>query len=209
MTQEKFKQLVSAALTFGALSIPGFSDWLHAAGGTAEVMTLTGALFVVIHGIYSKMHDKAVTAFASAVVLALLVPAPAMAQTGDYRGGVLATYNLTNLEVGVDRVQGATVEIDVNVPGAPLSVVLHGSSTDPLTFSGVGPRIGHNLGPVEIFGHWLLGSLKVGPMATDGVDSKAGGGINIPIGSGRWLLRVGVDHDGTVSYTTVGVGARF
>ena len=59
MTLEKIKQLVAAALTFGVLSLPGFSDLLHSVGGQAEVLILTGALYTVIHGIVGYVHGAA------------------------------------------------------------------------------------------------------------------------------------------------------
>ena len=50
MSLEKIKQLVAAAMTFGVLAVPGFSDLLNSVGGQAEVLILTGALWTVIHG---------------------------------------------------------------------------------------------------------------------------------------------------------------
>ena len=73
MSADKVKQLVAAGITFGTLAIPGFSDWLHAVGGQAEVLTLTGALYVVIHGIVEKLHAKVT---APMIVAALVVLAP-------------------------------------------------------------------------------------------------------------------------------------
>ena len=48
MTLEKIKQLVAAAVTFGVLAVPGFSDFLHSVGGQAEVLILTGALWTTL-----------------------------------------------------------------------------------------------------------------------------------------------------------------
>ena len=61
MTLEKIKQLVAAAVTFGVLAVPGFSDFLHAVGGQAEVLILTGALWTTIHGaiLYFYPHPPA------------------------------------------------------------------------------------------------------------------------------------------------------
>ena len=59
MTLEKIKQLIAAALTFGVLSVPGFSDLLHSVGGQAEVLILTGALWTVIHGVILYFHPPA------------------------------------------------------------------------------------------------------------------------------------------------------
>ena len=100
MDEDKLKQLIAAALTFGALSIPGFSEWLHSVGGQAEVLILTGSLWKVIHLTVDWLHARgaAPAAKVSAVILALvLVPSFAWAQDAPAqpdRGGILATYSL-------------------------------------------------------------------------------------------------------------------
>ena len=66
----------------------------------------------------------------------------------------------------------------------------------------------HDLGPFEAFGHYLFGVLKTGSDATDGVNQRRGGGVNVPL-TGRLFLRMGADHDGTAVYSVVGLGARW
>ena len=57
-TADRVKAIVAAALTFATLTIPGFSDLLHSAGGQAEVLTLTGALYLVISGVVHYVHGR-------------------------------------------------------------------------------------------------------------------------------------------------------
>ena len=59
MNADKIKQIVAAALTFGVLSIPGFSDWVNAAGGQAEIVAAVVAVYTVVHGVVHYVHTKA------------------------------------------------------------------------------------------------------------------------------------------------------
>ena len=124
-------------------------------------------------------------------------------------GSVLVSYNLADLEPGVmDRASGLQLEADLKIPGTVISVVGHLSDHGEVNFSGVGPRITHDLGPLAIFGHYLFGHLTAGGEATAGLDAKKGGGIEVPLGH-RVVMRIGADHDGTTLYSIVGLGIRF
>ena len=138
---------------------------------------------------------------------------PAAAQTPDPapedRGTVLVSFNLADLEPGVtDRLAGLQIEADLKILGTVLSFVGHVSKTDPVGFVGAGPRVTHDLGPLSVFGHFLFGRVSDGDMATEGLDVKKGGGIEVPLGH-RTVIRIGADHDGTTLYSVVGVGVRF
>lgn len=215
--QDKLTEIVKAGLAFGALAIPHFSDFLAALGGEAAVMQNVAGAYGIYHmvGLAVDYFRGKAAAMAAALLLLLLPATPALAQAPEPvqptdRGGVLVSYDLADLEPGaMDRLSGFTAEVDVVVPQqSPLSVVLHYSAADPRSFTGVGPRVHYNLGPITLFGHYLFGQLSVGDMATDHIDSKKGGGVMVPLRDGL-VLRIGADHDGTVSYSTVGVGWRF
>ena len=145
---------------------------------------------------------------AALAIAFLAVSSPALAQTlPGWTSGLLVSYNLADVEAA-DPLTGFAAEVDFRFGGLPISFVGHVSSTDPQSFTGAGLRITHDVGPLEVFGHYLFGSLKTGSDATDGVDQRRGGGVNVPINE-RLFLRMGADHDGTVVYTVVGLGARW
>ena len=121
--------------------------------------------------------------------------------------GVLISYNLADLETAAP-LQGFAAEVDFRFADTPISFVGHVSRTDPSAFTGAGLRVTHDLGPFEAFGHYLFGVLKTGTDASDGVNQRRGGGVNVPL-TGRLFLRMGADHDGTAVFTVVGLGARW
>ena len=124
-------------------------------------------------------------------------------------GSVLVSYNLADLEPGVEnRASGVSLEADLKIPGTVISFVGHVSDHGEVKFGGAGPRITHDLGPLKIFGHYLFGHLTAGGEATEGLDAKKGGGVEVPLGH-RVVIRIGADHDGTTLYSIVGVGVRF
>ena len=231
--QDKVKEVVSAAITLGTLSIPGFSDWINAVGGQAEVFVLTGALWRIIHGIVDKVHAGAVKIAALPVVLALLLPVPAMAQEpAPDRGAVWINYNLENAEPGMDHLAGFSAEADATVKGTPLSIVghvsRHSGEMSTVTYAALGPRVTKTFGALRVYGHYLYGNASIGmddSKTMDGMmtmpggglmpvsalepnNHRRGGGIMIPFGSGG-EVRIGADHDGKSLYSTVGVGWRF
>ena len=135
---------------------------------------------------------------------------PALAQPPAVPGwdsGVLISYNLADLET-TTPLAGFSAEVDFRFADTPISFVGHVSRTDPHQFTGAGLRVTHDLGPFEAFGHYLFGTLKTGTDATDGVNQRRGGGVNVPL-AGRLFLRMGADHDGTAVYSVVGLGARW
>ena len=156
------------------------------------------------------MRFKLSTTAAMLVMLLLILqPAPAVAQDEPDIGSVLVSFNLADLKPGVtNRLSGLSLEADLKIPGTVLSVVGHVSDHGAVNFSGVGPRVTHDLGPLKIYGHYLFGHLTAGGVATAGLDAKKGGGIEVPLGH-RAVIRIGADHDGTTLYSIVGVGFRF
>ena len=56
---DKIKAMIAAGLTFGVLSIPGFSEWVNAAGGQAEIIAAVVAIYTIAHGIVHYLHTKA------------------------------------------------------------------------------------------------------------------------------------------------------
>ena len=212
MDEDKLKQLIAAALTFGALSIPGFSEWLHSVGGQAEVLILTGSLWKVIHLTVDWLHARgaAPAAKVSAVILALvLVPSFAWAQDAPAqpdRGGILATYSLAHMAPSMGRI---ALEADVRIAGTPLLFLGHVSEDG----AGVGPQVRHDVGSVTLFGHTLIGSFTSGMDATRESGLRHGGGVEVPIRDGL-VLRVGFDRTTAagmdpVVASSVGFGWRF
>ena len=149
--------------------------------------------------------------YACALML-LFLPVGALAQEPAPEpsiGSVLVAYNLAELEPGnINRLAGFQIEADLKIPGTVLSFVGHLSNTDPVGFTGAGPRITHDLGPLSVFGHYLFGDISGGDVATAGLDLKKGGGIEVPLGH-RAVIRIGADHDGQTLFSIVGVGVRF
>ena len=210
--KDKITHVVSGIITLGSMLWSPLGGWVNAAGGQAEIIAAVLAVYTVVHGIIHYGHGKVA---GTLVVLALLLPAPVMAQTPDPvpdRGGVMLAYNLTSLEVGMDRATGWTIEGDVHVPQLPaVSLVAHVSATNTSpgwTFAGIGPRGEYDFGAVKLFAHWLIGSVKVGDLARPGLDHKGGGGLMIPLGR-RWEIQLGGDHDGDYAHGRLGVGWRF
>ena len=58
MTADKIKQIIAAGLTLGVLSIPGFSAWVNAAGGQAEIIAAVVAIYTLVHGVVHYAHTK-------------------------------------------------------------------------------------------------------------------------------------------------------
>ena len=58
MSADKIKQIIAAGLSFGVLSIPGFGEWVNAAGGTAEIIAAVVAIYTVAHGIIHYVHTQ-------------------------------------------------------------------------------------------------------------------------------------------------------
>ena len=146
-------------------------------------------------------------ALAFLAALALSMPAAAQSTVPGWDSGVLVTYNLAN-QGDVDPLDGLAVEVDFRFDGIPVSIVGHVSRTEPSSYTGAGLRITHDIGPFELFGHYLFGQARTGTDARDGVSMKRGGGVNVPL-SGRLFLRMGADHDGQAVFTVVGLGARW
>ena len=157
MTVDKVKQIISAGLAFGALSIPGFAGALAAVGGDAEVMQAAVGAFAVytlVHGIVGYVHGKA----AALVLLMLLCPGAVLAQTPDpppSRGGVLLAYATGHDAPDTGR---WGVEADLRVGGTPLLIVGHVTDGS----GGIGPKVQHNLGPIVLYGHTLFGTFETG-----------------------------------------------
>ena len=105
----------------------------------------------------------------------LYLPAHVRAQSAPDHGSVLVNYNLSDLEPGVaNRLSGLSLEADLKIPGTVVSFVGHVSDHGEVSFSGAGPRITHDLGPLKVFGHYLFGNLTSGGVATAGLDAKKG-----------------------------------
>ena len=210
--KERITAAVAGVVTLGTMLWSPLGGWVEAAGGQGAIVAAVFAVYGVIHGLVHYGHGKVA---GTMVVLALMLPAPVMAQTPDPvpdRGGLLLAYNLTSLEVGMDRASGWTFEGDLRIPPVPvISIAAHISATNTSpgwTFAGIGPRATWDAGPVKLFAHWLLGSVKVGAVARPGLDHKGGGGLMIPLGR-RWELQLGGDHDGDYAHGRLGVGWRF
>lgn len=157
------------------------------------------------------MRMKAIYSTAALACALLFVPSSTYSQTPESpaRGIVMLSYNVASLADGMDRFDGVQFEADyAPTTGSPFSFVAHVSNHDGRMFTGAGPRATWDVGPVHVFGHYLLGQLRIGGMHTDGPDGKLGGGLGIPIGE-HWLVRIGADHDGHVVQSIIGIGARF
>ena len=92
------------------------------------------------------------TAFLQCMLMLFSLSAPAVAQDKPDIGSVLISYNLSDLEPGAtDRISGLSLEADLKIPGTVISFVGHISDHGEVNFSGVGPRVTHDLGPLSIF----------------------------------------------------------
>ena len=142
-----------------------------------------------------------------AIALAVLaLAAPVLAQDAPDRGGILGTYSLAHPAPAAGRL---AVEVDLRVGGTPLLLVGHVSEDG----AGVGPQVKHNLGPVALFGHMLIGSFQTGVAAERDSGLRHGGGIEVPIRDGV-VVRIGFDRTSVagadpVVASSVGVGWRF
>ena len=88
----------------------------------------------------------------AALLLIFFISAPAVAQDKPDIGSVLISYNLSDLEPGAtNRISGLSLEADLKIPGTVISFVGHISDHGEVNFSGVGPRVTHDLGPLSIF----------------------------------------------------------
>ena len=75
------------------------------------------------------------------------------------------------------------------------------------------PQVKHNLGPVTIFGHTLIGQFETGPDAERDSGLRHGGGVEIPIRDGL-VFRIGFDSTTAagadpVTASSFGVGWRW
>ena len=146
-----------------------------------------------------------------ALALAFLaVSFPALAQVtpdpAPDRGGILATYSLAHPTPDQGRI---SLEADLRVGGTPLLLVGYVSEDG----AGVGPQVKHNLGPVTIFGHTLIGQFETGPDADRDSGLRHGGGVEIPIRDGL-VFRIGFDSTTAagadpVTASSFGVGWRW
>ena len=124
------------------------------------------------------------------------------------RGGILATYSLAHPDPA--PAQGRiSIEADLRVGGTPLLLVGHVSEDG----GGVGPQVKHDLGPVTLFGHTLIGTFSTGADATRDSGLRHGGGVEIPILDGV-VFRIGFDRTTSagmdpVVASSVGIGWRW
>ena len=148
---------------------------------------------------------------AYALALAFLsVSFPALAQDAPDpapdRGGILATYSLAHPNPAQGRI---SLEADLRVGGTPLLILGHVSEDG----AGVGPQVKHDIGPVTLFGHTLIGSFSTGSDATRDSGLRHGGGVEVPIRDGL-VVRIGFDRttaagEDPVVASSVGVGWRW
>ena len=140
----------------------------------------------------------------------LAVSFPALAQNAPDpapdRGGILATYSLAHPDPAQGRI---SLEADLRVGGTPLLLVGHVSEDG----GGVGPQVKHDLGPVTLFGHTLIGTFSTGADATRDSGLRHGGGVDIPIRDGV-VVRIGFDRTTSsgmdpVVASSVGIGWRW
>ena len=208
---DRLKAIVTSALAFGALAIPGFTTFVTALGGDAEIMQAVVGGYAVYHVIrlaVDYFHAKV----AGAVLLALLIPAGASAQTPDpepvegQHGAAYVSYGYTSgATASLDNLQ---FDVDLAIPGTVVSFTGH--FTDP---SGVhvGPTGSYQVGPFTVFGRhlFLVGGDE---LAAAAIGNKTGGGIEVSLPRGA-VLRLSIHNhqmggDGP-DELTIGVGARF
>ena len=204
--KDKITLVVSGIITLGSMLWTPLGGYINAAGGQAEITTAVLAVYAVVHSIVHYGHGKVA---GTLVVLALMLPAPVMAQEpapAPDRGGVLVTYSLAH-DMPTDGRIG--FEGDLRVGGTPLLLVGHVLNGA----GGVGPRVQHNIGPITLFGHTLFGKFETGADAMNDSQLKHGAGVEVPVGD-HAVVRIGVDHtpgpmDSSVTATSVGFGWRF
>ena len=76
---DRLKAIVTSALAFGTLAIPGFAGFVAAVGGDAEIMQAVVGAYAVYH-ILRVAVDVLHSAVAGPILLVLLVALPASAQ---------------------------------------------------------------------------------------------------------------------------------
>ena len=204
----RVKQIVTSALAFGVLAIPGFASFITAIGGDAAVMQAVAGAFAVYH-LLRLVVDTLHGAVASVFILALLLPATASAQAPEpvegQHGAVYLSYALANGQsASLDNLQ---LDLDLAVPGTVLSGTVHVSDAG----AHVGPRGAVAVGPVTVFGHHLFFA-SGREAAAQAIGNKTGGGVEVPLPRGA-VLRFGLNNhanggDGVDEFT-VGIGARF
>ena len=147
-----------------------------------------------------------------ALLLALLIPAGAWAQTPDpepvegQQGAVYVSYGYT--AGGSQSLDNLQFDVDVAVPGTVLSFTGHFTDQNGVH---VGPTGGYQIGPINIFGRHLF-LVGADHAAAAAIGNKTGGGVEIPLPLGA-ILRLSIHNhqlggDGP-DELTIGVGARF
>ena len=206
---DRLKAIVTSGLAFGALAIPGFTAFVTAVGGDAEIMQAVVGGYAVYHVIrlaVDYLHAKV----AGAVLLALLLPAGASAQAPvpveGQHGAAYVSYGIASGEpFSLNNLQ---FDVDLAVPGTVLSFTGH--FTDQ-TGAHVGPTGGYQVGPITVFGRHLF-LVGADDAAARAIGNKTGGGVEIPLPRGA-MLRLSLHNhqngDGGVDELTIGVGARF
>ena len=181
---ERLKKIVTSALAFGVLAIPGFAAFVTALGGDAAIMQAVVGAYAVYHTLrlaVDYFHAKA----AGAVLLALLIPAVASAQTPTpapapeplegKHGAAYVSYDYsedTSLSLG--KVQ---FDLDVAVPGTTLSFTGHFTDKNSVH---IGPTVVYPIGPINVFGRHLF--LMTGDdLAAAAIGNKTGAGLEIPL----------------------------
>ena len=103
---DKIKAIIAAGLTFGVLSIPGFGDWINAAGGQAEIVAAVVAVYTIVHGVVHYAHGKVVwmsnrLTIMAAVLLGLFLGLPVPVSVGAQGGD--AVYRSLRLQIPLAR----------------------------------------------------------------------------------------------------------
>ena len=208
---DRLKAIVTSGLAFAALAIPGFTGFVSSVGGDAEIMQAVVGGYAVYHVIrlaVDYLHGKV----AGAVLLALLIPAGASAQTPapepveGHHGAAYVSYGYAaGGNLSLDNVQ---FDLDLVIPGTVVSFTGHFTDQSGVH---VGPSGSYQVGPVTVFGRhlFLVGGDE---LAAAAIGNKTGGGIEVPLFDGA-ILRLSLHQhqmgDGGVDELTIGVGARF
>ena len=119
---------------------------------------------------------------------------------------------LVSLDTHVSGAAGLSFEVDAELQETPLSFVGHMGAVQDGAHAAAGLRVGHALGPVRVFGHWLYGAVGLGADAETNAVHRPGAGIDVTLRDGMFL-RFGLNADradGGVSWNgVVGFGVRF